>query len=272
MIICIGCTYFEISGSAHTITELKHLFRNYLIENVDPSVKKEVEFEAATLITSEPLPDGWIDRSDNDQTEISYVSENSILFSLRYNTGVNHIKIMPMKQNAVAVRLGLQFAIMIALHKQYVGLHGVTVLCGEEIIILSAPSGTGKTTLAGLLEQYSDAIVINGDFALLSVVNKDVVFEPTPFCGSSGRCLKHRVRVDRIVFLEQAPVNKWEEADGREAARRLMNNTFVPVWDNKMSIAVKDTIMGVASLLNVSVFSFAPNKEAADLFREQVSK
>ena len=70
MIICIGCTYFEFSGSADTITELKHLFRDYLTENVDLSVMKEIEFESTSLIAGEPLPDGWIDKSENDQKEI----------------------------------------------------------------------------------------------------------------------------------------------------------------------------------------------------------
>lgn len=165
---------------------------------------------------------------------------------------------------------GLQFGLLLALNQQYIGLHGVTLLCGYEIIILSAPSGTGKTTLAGLLEAYRDAIVINGDFALLKPTPEGVIFEPTPFCGSSGRCLNRRLKVDRIVFLEQAAANVFQELSGREAMTRFMSNAFIPTWDRDMQQSAQENILKCVSALKVNAFGFTPTEEAAATLFDQL--
>lgn len=169
-------------------------------------------------------------------------------------------------QERKCVKLGIQFGILTALYRKCVGLHGVTMLCGNEIVVLSAPSGTGKTTLARLLEKYCDAIMINGDFAMLSVSNEGVIFEPTPFCGTSGRCLNHRVKINRIVFLSQSPINQGHDLFGREAMMYFMNNSFIPTWDPKMQLAIRTNIMKCISNLRVSLFRFAPTREAAEYF------
>ena len=192
------------------------------------------------------------------------------MFGLRF-AEQNVVTVFIKKALDCYVRLGIQHALMISLLRECVGLHGVTLLCGNEIIILSAPSGTGKTTLGKLLEKYSDAIIINGDFALLTPTDDGVIFEPTPFCGSSGRCLNHRVRVNRVVFLEQGKTNEWRKLEEREAIIRFMSNAFVPTWDGGMQQAVQENILKCISMLKVNLFSFAPTQEAAEMFLNQLS-
>ena len=164
------------------------------------------------------------------------------------------------------IAIALQYAVLLTLKDRCVGLHGVTLLCGNKIAVLSAPSGTGKTTLACLLEEYKDAIVINGDFAMLSVVDDEVFFEPTPFCGSSGRCLNHRLRIDRVVFLEQSADNRWRSLSGREAVIRFLSNSYVPQWDRDVQRTIQNNILQIIPLIRASSFAFAPDQRAAEMF------
>jgi len=167
-----------------------------------------------------------------------------------------------------AIRLGAQYGLMLALRDRCVGLHGATVRCGCETVILSAPSGTGKSTLAGLLEAYCGAQTLNGDFALLSADGDGAAFEPTPFCGTSGICTDRRARIDRVVFLAQAPTDQWRELNGREALVRFMSNVFVPDWDAAAALCIQSTVMSALKHISVSAFAFAPTAEAARMLHD----
>ena len=240
------------------------------LQNVTPGMIT-IHLELASDIDIYKMSDGWTVLKDSRYSEAAYVQKGKIIFILQPRTG-NEIVVYVRKALESYVRIGIHYGLMVALHCQCVGMHGVTLVCGNEIIILSAPSGTGKTTLAKLLEKYCDAIVINGDFALLSPTEDGVIFEPTPFCGTSGRALNHRFRVNRVVFLGQAKENQWRDLDGREAMTRFMSNAFVPEWDSGMQQAVQGNILRCMDMLKVNAFDFAPTQEAAEMFVEHLIK
>lgn len=225
----------------------------------------------ASVADTSFINDGWIVDNSCGNKRFLYLENGIVLFAEQFGSSQNTVRLIVNVKTPKNIRLGMQFSLLLALHKRCVGLHGVTLLCGNEIIILSAPSGTGKTTLAHLLEEFNDAIVINGDFALLTPTENGVIFEPTPFCGSSGRCLNHRVKVDRVVFLEQSPVNIWSDLTARETLKQFLNNSFVPDWDSDMLPAVQTNVMSCISKLKVNRFAFAPDKEAAKVFSQQIN-
>ncbi len=211
------------------------------------------------------ISDGWKYDDFNGLQQAAYFRNGKMCFTL-HRDKANEVILRIGKALDSYVRIGLHYSLMYALYQKSVGLHGVTLLCGNEIIILSAPSGTGKTTLAKLLERYCDAIIINGDFALLTPTEDCLVYEPTPFCGSSRRSLKQRMKINRIVFLSQAKENVWSETDGREAVTQFMSNAFIPTWDRQMQESVQENILKSISLVDVNGYAFAPTREAAETF------
>ena len=201
-----------------------------------------------------------------------YTDEGGTIFSL--SAGENgDVSLYLNQMRRSCLRIALQHAVMMACAESCVGVHGVTMIHGDQAIILSAPSGTGKTTLAGLLVNAYPSVVINGDFALLSLNEEDaVIFEPTPFCGSSGRCLNHRLRINRIVFLEQGAENDWQDLKAREGLARLMSNAFIPEWNQDFAGSIREKLVCIANSVSLSLFSFAPTTDAARMFHTIVTK
>lgn len=272
MVFAFGKKIIHIDGEKAILDQLHDGWKSFfLTDKVSVPIDAFLCFEEMPSVDGDLCSDGWNVFPDK-KPSILYALNHEPLFAMEYRSCSSRVKVYVDGTNKNNVRLAAQYSLMLALHHDCIGLHGVTLLCGDEILILSAPSGTGKTTLAHLLEEYREAIVINGDFALLSCSGNGVFFEPTPFCGSSGRCLNHRVRIDRVVFLSQSLVNQWDEAKGREAMINLMSNVFIPSWDADISQTLKRNIISCVSHIGVNDFSFAPTKEAAEMFFDKLSK
>lgn len=213
--------------------------------------------------------DGWEVQVIRGFPTAMYTHSGKVMFALQL-TSPKEVVVLVRKAYDSYVRIGIHYGIMLALHHECIGLHGVTLVCGNEIIILSAPSGTGKTTLANLLEKNCDAIIVNGDFALLHPTETGIIFEPTPFCGTSGRTLNHRLKVNRVVFLGQAKTDMWRKLGGREALQQFLTNAFLPTWDRKLLETVQENILKCISALEVNHYSFTPTREAAEAFSRHV--
>ncbi|MCR4729652.1 MAG: hypothetical protein K5881_01855 [Saccharofermentans sp.] len=271
MYCLFGCYLFSITGS---INACSSILEKWIIpeEKTDTSnIVSELHLEIDSSLAALKLNDGWNEIKYDTGSAAVYSRGDKAQFSLRYSLDDNKIFISFAKEDYLSIKIGLQYGMMLALSSYCIGLHGVTVLCGNEIIILSAPSGTGKTTLSGLLEKYADAIVINGDFALLSPTEEGLIYEPTPFCGSSGRSLNQRIKVNRIVFLEQSKENIWYNLSVRNAVLRLMNNSFVPDWDGDIVQKIQENIYNCINLIPINAFAFAPEKQAADVFIQNLN-
>lgn len=218
------------------------------------------------------LPEGWNLITRNSGREAVFVSHEKANFSVSYDQAPGEVTVFARKALDGYVRSGILYGLLIALHQDYIGLHGVTLSCRGQTVILSAPSGTGKTTLSRLLEKYCGARVINGDFALLSVGEDGVIFEPTPFCGTSRVFTDERVRVDRIVFLEQSRENRWRDLSGRQSMICLMSNAFVPSFDDQLQRVFEDNILQLLPAVRTSAFAFAPEREAAWTFADNIEQ
>lgn len=216
--------------------------------------------------------DSWVYRNDGGCFDATYCYNGRARFSLQYDNSLKKIAVIVEQAIDRFLTLGIHYATMLALSRQAVGLHGVTMICKDLGIVLSAPSGTGKTTLSRLLQSYSDSAVINGDFALISIEQNSVIFEPTPFCGSSMRCVNVRIPIDRIVFLEQARQNVWCSVTGVQSVIRMMSNIFIPDWNEELRMSTQNIVMQVVSAIPMSRFAFEPTLKAAEQFFFYVTK
>jgi len=265
MIFSFGRFSVQVLGNDASTVFFRNNWKKFLQSDEKRQIDVSLAFERVPLPESEDIEDGWSTEIHNSKKMAIYSLNREPVFAIQYDASQSIKVLIPEDENHNA-RLGAQYGLMTALNRECIGLHGVTLLCGDEVIILSAPSGTGKTTLAKLLERYCDAVVVNGDFALLNPTDNGVIYEPTPFCGTSGRALNHRFRVNRIVFLSQSKTNEWRELNAREALSWFMSNAFVPTWDNVLQQAVRENILSSLSMLKVNSYAFAPTQEAAEAF------
>lgn len=104
-------------------------------------------------------------------------------------------------------------------------LHCAYVLHGGKALLLCAPSGTGKSTLARYWQQHRGAQIINEDRALI------VFREGTAYacgCWATGTariCENVTAPIAAVVLLEQGQENKIVSLRPSEKLRRLVPQT-----------------------------------------------
>lgn len=246
---------------------LPNEWNEYMGNAVNPHQEVSIHIKEDTTLGDLKCSDGWGVYLWNGREQFVFAQKGIASFSLTYDHSADVVEVGVKNALTISGRTGALYGVLMALHHSCVGLHGVTVECGHKIVILSAPSGTGKSTLANLLVKHCGARIVNGDFAMLSLSDEGVIFEPTPFCGTSQISLNERVKVDHIVFLSQSKDNEWRDLNGRQSLTHMLNNCFVPAFDDHLGHAVQNNVVRMLSLVRTSAYAFAPTKEAAQLFQ-----
>ena len=133
-------------------------------------------------------------------------------------------------------------------------LHCAYISYQNQAILFSAPSGTGKTTQAILWEKYRGSKTINGDRALLHMMNQQWYARGWPVCGTSGICHNECLPLKAIVLLSQGTQDSICYVKALEIFKLLYSQLTVNSWQ---SSAVKYTIHLLEHLLRtVPVFQF----------------
>lgn len=129
-------------------------------------------------------------------------------------------------------------------------------------ILFVGPSGIGKTTQAELWMKYRDAIIINGDMALVGEKDGSFTGYGCPWHGSSPYCENRQVPLAGIIVLEQAKENTLERLHGVTMIERMMRNIFLPHWYQKGAEAAMETVDHLLSTVPVYLLKCRPDEEA----------
>ncbi|WP_415967767.1 hypothetical protein [Faecalitalea cylindroides] len=151
-------------------------------------------------------------------------------------------------------------------------LHASLIEFKGKGILFVGPSGIGKTTQAELWNQYRDALIINGDMALIHYENSKYYAYGYPIHGSSSYCLNRRVELAGIVVLEQDLENKIEELTGICKVERVMHNVFLPKWFEKGVNEALKTLDGLLLKVPVYLLKCCIDQQAVELVERVLFK
>lgn len=103
--------------------------------------------------------------------------------------------------------------------------HGAAFICGKGAYILTAPSGTGKSTqFKNLRSLYGDWVrIINGDKPLLGPGQEgEIIVYPSPWNGKENWGGFEQAPLKGLFLLAQGPFNILKKMGQAEAAVPLM--------------------------------------------------
>ena len=112
-------------------------------------------------------------------------------------------------------------------------LHGSSFIYNNKGIILSAKSGTGKSTHSRLWQKYENVSVINDDKNILRIENDKLYMYGSPWSGKHMLDNNLKSEVSAICFLYQNKENEIKRLPLVEAMKKLMGQLVLPNKDNK---------------------------------------
>lgn len=121
-------------------------------------------------------------------------------------------------------------------------LHSAYIRHEGQAILFSAPSGTGKSTQAGLWERYRGVKQVNGDRSLLRKIGGVWHACGWPVCGSSEICNNVDTPIRAIVMLSQAEENSIRRLPVMQAFSQLYPQITINRWDRDFQTHAMDLI------------------------------
>lgn len=152
----------------------------------------------------------------------------------------------------------------ILLHQGGLILHASYIIWNDRGILFTAPSGTGKSTQAGLWAEHKEAEIINGDRAVLREKNGRMWAYSLPFAGSSGICVNRSSPVRAIVVLSQAAENSVRELAPTEAVKYLYSQCALNRWNREEVETVLGVLAKMVRTTKVVKLDCLPNRSAVE--------
>lgn len=151
-------------------------------------------------------------------------------------------------------------------------LHGVTMEYEGKGILVTAPSGTGKTTHTRMWRDYKNALILNGDRCLCRKVDGVWYAYGMPWSGSSGEYINRRVSVSCIVVLKRGSTNYVRKMSAFEGGIDLMQRIFAPVWPGSLQNKGFDLCEELATEIPMLELYCKPELEAVEVLEQEIKE
>ena len=168
---------------------------------------------------------------DGYEYQVQYQSGN-VVGTIEYRD--NNIKINLIKDDFYNEYLLTQYAMVYIITKSNAILfHGSSFIYKNKGIILTAKSGTGKSTHSRLWQKYEDIIVVNDDKNIIRIEDGALVLYPSPWSGKHMLDNNIKTTLDAIVFLSQAHDNEVNIMSPIVAFKKILGQIDMPSDRNK---------------------------------------
>lgn len=140
--------------------------------------------------------------------------------------------------------------------------HSSYIRIGDEAVLFTAPSGTGKSTQADLWVKYRNAELLNGDRSVVKVEDEGVFVHGIPFSGSSPVRKNVKLPLKAIVYLAQSPQTRIVRLKGAKAFRCIWEGCSVNVWHDGDIEQCSKTVSELAMRIAVYYLPCTPDESA----------
>lgn len=161
---------------------------------------------------------------------------------------------------------------MLLLQEGRLLLHAACVDTPVGGLLFSGPSGIGKSTQAGLWQQYAGARLINGDRPILQKMKGDWLAWGSPYAGSSRWFVNESCRVRAIVMLRQAPQCSLRQLSKAEAFHAVFAGITAPSWDPSRMLLACELAEMLISDISVYELSCTPTQMAVELLWSEMER
>lgn len=257
----------------------------YLVESIESenmitiSYRKKIFPEKRTFLKSESSGffASYITKDCNDTIYFQYIRKSNQKAYVTFSAERDYREICLLEDNTNSYRvfpfeyLG-QIIPFSALTFKILTLHAVLMEYDGKGIVLSAPSGTGKSTHAHFWRDCYRALIINGDRALCGKENSIWTGYGMPWCGSSGEYINRDVPIRAIVVLQQAEENEARLLTPLEGFQRMYENLVLPQWDKDKVNQGLDLFDDMLANIPVYLLKCRPEAEAAAVLKREIDK
>ena len=162
--------------------------------------------------------------------------------------------------------LGMEYLLA---HQNRTVLHSSFIIYNGTGIVFSAPSGTGKSTQAGLWQQYEPGTeIINGDRSILSCDMGVPRVHGIPFCGSSGISQNRTAPLRAVVILRQGKENRIQKLGRAQSVRLLLSECSVNIWDQEGTEKILDLLSALSLKVPVWLYHCLPDVSAVKFLKK----
>lgn len=200
--------------------------------------------------------------------------EISLLFCV--DSSWSHVTLLCDKTRSVGTiafeHLAMLMPAIMLTKRNMLTFHGVLLEDLGNGIIISAPSGTGKTTHARLWRDTRNSLIINGDRAVCHCDNGIWTAYGTPWSGSSGEQINRKVPLRALVVLERAEENFVERLTSIEGFAAMLPNLLCPTWDRELVGRAMEQLDSLLKTIPVYRLHCRPDEEAVEVLYQALQE
>lgn len=196
------------------------------------------------------------------------LEQASLQASLILAAGLN------LQQKAFAINntLMLLYAIHTAC-KDALLIHASVIVCKNRGYVFLGKSGTGKSTHSQLwLQHIEQSYLLNDDNPVIRLHGNKVIVYGTPWSGKTPCYRNESMPLGGIVRLSQYPENKIERLTGAAAYAAIAPSASAIRWKQEYAEGLHSTLSKIVSHIGIYQLQCRPDKEAAQLCYETISK